>query len=176
MVHGGVSVYWAEGIHTTEFCSKTKQHGDRTVSNVNGRLHSERTDTLMYTRTNPQLNVSNVSMQISWCGFLNREDQISFPTMRFGKCRPKLWLKGWFIQGIPCRLWQIIYVVSVMEREEKKYSHKSHKFLSIICKTADATFLHIFRCKIYKIWGGLKRPQPCIFRTIETQNKRSHVR
>lgn len=34
MVHGGVSVYWAEGIYTTEFCSKTEQHGDRTVSNA----------------------------------------------------------------------------------------------------------------------------------------------
>lgn len=121
MVHGRVSVYRAEGIHTTEFCSKTEQYWDRTVSiltfNCIRSAHTYIPKQIhKYSCIPKHIHTITIKcMQISCCGFWKKKDQISFPHNEIWEMTSKTVAERWFIQGIPCRLWQMIYGVSVME-------------------------------------------------------------
>ncbi len=88
--------------------------------------------------------------------------------MRAGKYHPKSVAERLIHLGYPLLLTTDDYGVLVMERNKKKYSHKSHKFLSIT--TLELLTPHFCICSGLRllIVGGSDRgsnetSQPCIF-------------
>lgn len=162
MVHGRVSVYRAEGIHTTEFCSKTEQHGDRTVSStINNCIQSAHTHIYPNKSTQAQLNMF---MQINCFGFLNREDQI-------WEIPPQIC--GWKFDSfrVPLAAYNLWFTGVSNGKSRKQYSHKSHRFLSITTPlSADSTFLCNFWC-LSSNRGRNETPQhPVSLKQLKCQN------